>query len=103
MSSNTLELGKWNVICDRCGSKQKSDEVTKTWDNLLVCKPSVKEGCFEHRHPQDFVRSVVDKQSVLYVRSESTDQFVAVTYVAGTVGHQETTIPTGTSGNGTGL
>lgn len=103
MSNNTLELGKWNVICDRCGSKQKSDEVTRTWDNLLVCKPSTKIGCFEHRHPQDFVRAVVEKQDVPFVRHEPVDQFVAVTYVANTIGNQETTIPTGTSGNSTGL
>lgn len=97
---NTLELGKWNVICDRCGSKQKSDQVTKTWDGLMVCRPDVKVGCFEHRHPQDFVRSVPDPQDVPFSRPEATDQFVSVTYIASSVGTQERTIPSGTSGNG---
>jgi hypothetical protein len=100
--SGTLEIGKWNVICDRCGGKQKSDEVTKTWDGLIVCKPEVTPGCFEHRHPQDFVRPVTDNQSVPFVRAEPTDQFVDVTYISESVGVQERTRPTGTGfGNGT--
>lgn len=99
--NNTLEIGKWNVICDRCGSKQKSDEVTKTWDGLIVCKPEKKAGCFEPRHPQDFVRSVPDEQKVAFTRPESTDQFVSVTYISTSVGTQENTIPAGTFINGT--
>jgi hypothetical protein len=90
-----FQSGKWLVICDRCGFKRLSDQVTKTWDNLIVCKPAVKEGCFEHRHPQDFVRAVPDDTSVPFTRSQPTDLTTTVNYVAPTVGVQDTRIPAG--------
>ena len=94
--NTTLELGKWNVICDRCGVKRKSDQVQGTWDKLIVCKPTIKAGCWETRHPQDFVRAVVDNQTVPFSRPEPTDQFVSVTYISTSVGTQENTLPAGT-------
>ena len=95
-----LSLGQWNVICDQCGVKRKSDQVTKRWDGLIVCKTEVRSGCFEHRHPQDFVRTVVDNQSVEFTRPEPADVFVEVDYIDETVGTQENTIPNGTFNNG---
>ncbi len=91
-----FQLGKWLVVCDRCGFKRMSDEVTKTWDNLIVCKPTVKQGCFETRHPQDFVRAVKEDTSVPFTRPQPTDLTTDVSYVESTIGTQETTIPTGT-------
>lgn len=76
MSADGLVLGQWNVVCDRCGSYQKSNDVTKTWDGLIVCRPEIKPGCFEHRHPQDFVRAVKENTSVGFTRPEATDQFI---------------------------
>ena len=38
-----LKLGSWNVICDRCGRKYKSDELRETWDGLMVCKDDWEE------------------------------------------------------------
>lgn len=73
-----FELGKWLVICDRCGFKRMSDEVIKTWDNLIVCKPTIKTGCYETRHPQDFVRAVKEDPSVPYTRSQPADVFTDV-------------------------
>lgn len=75
-----LILGQWNVVCDRCGTYQKSGDVTKTWDGLIVCKPEIKRGCFEPRHPQDFVRAVKDDQSVPFTRPDPGDRFVDVTF-----------------------
>lgn len=99
-----FELGKWLVICDRCGFQRKNDEVIKTWDSFIVCKPEVKTGCFEHRHPLDFIRSTPDDMSVPFTRPSQTETFVTgVTYVAVSVGTQDTTIPSGNSGNGTTL
>ena len=89
-----LELGKWNVICQRCGVKYKNDEVEKEWTGLIVCR--IK--CFEVRHPQDFVRSRPDNQEVPYTSPEPTDINVSVTYDTST-GVQEHTIPTGTFNN----
>lgn len=91
----TLKLGDWNAICDQCGRKTKASQMTKRWDGLMVHRdPSF--GCFEHRHPQDFVRARPDDQSVPWSRPEATDVFVSVTYVAETVGTQDRHIPAGT-------
>ena len=89
-----LELGKWNIICQRCGVKYKNDEIAKEWTGLLVCKKK----CFDHRHPQDFVRGVTDDQSVPYSSPPPTDIDVDVTYDTET-GVQEHSIPTGTFDN----
>lgn len=91
-----FQLGKWLVICDRCGFKRYSDQVQKTWDNYLVCKPAVKIGCWEERHPQDFVRAKIDDTSVPYTRPQPVDIQREVNYVSTSVGVQETTIPAGT-------
>lgn len=90
-SADYLKLGSWNVICDRCGVKRKADQVRKEWTGLIVCS----DKCWEPRHPQDFVRSKPDDQSVPFTRPEKTDQFVAVNYNT-TSGTQEHTIPEST-------
>lgn len=96
---NQLILGQWNVICDQCGVKRKSDQVTKRWDGLIVCKTEVRPGCFEHRHPQDFIRTVPDNQSVPFTRPEGTDTFIEPDYVDSDIGVQENTKPAGTFNN----
>ena len=73
---NSFKLGEWSVICDRCGWSRLSSQVVETWDGLIVCSPRVKDGCFETRHPQDFIRSVKDDSSVPFVRSRPTDVYV---------------------------
>lgn len=75
---NSYIPGEWNVICDRCGFKRKSSQVVKTWDNFIVCSPIIKSGCFETRHPQDFVRAVKDDQTVPFVRREPAEVFTNV-------------------------
>lgn len=101
---NKFESGKWLVNCSRCGFRRYNDQVVKTWDGLIVCSLKVKQGCFESRHPQDFVRSTPDNQSVPYTGG-SQDLTAAgqpivdgssTTIVAATTGVQERTIPTGT-------
>lgn len=95
-----LKLGTWLVICDRCGFKRHApDEVIKTWDNLIVCAPSIKPGCYEERHPQDLIRPIAEQQDVPYTRPEPTETYVSVAYVSTGVGIQVTTIPTGTFTN----
>lgn len=83
----SFELGKWLVTCDRCGFRRKApDEVTKTWDNFIVCAPHIKD-CFETRHPQEFVRSRPDIQTVPYTRPEPAmlDQSPAFNCAAATL------------------
>lgn len=89
-----FELGEWLVCCDRCGFQRKSSQVVKTWDNFIVCAPSTGKTCFETRHPQDFVRSKPDDQSVPFVRKQ-LEVFREVDTISPSVGVQETTIPSG--------
>lgn len=72
--SSYYKPGCWNVICDACGFKRKSDEVRKRWDGFIVCSDT----CWEPRHPQDFIRSRPDNSNVPFVRLEPTDTFVWV-------------------------
>jgi hypothetical protein len=67
------EIGKWLVICDRCGFKKTNDQVAKEPStNLIVCKDT----CWEPRHPQEFVRPRPDPQGVPFTRPECTDVFI---------------------------
>ena len=59
------KLGDYNVICDRCHQKIKASRAKLQWDNLFVCHK-----CWEPRHPQDFIPSVVDDTSVPIARPE---------------------------------
>lgn len=68
--------GTWKVICDRCGFKFQSDELEKEWQGLMTCS-----GCWEPRHPQDFVRGVADNTAPPWTRTEPEDVFVDVPYV----------------------
>lgn len=69
--SNYYKPGSWNVICQVCGSKFKSDEVRKRWDGLIVCKDD-----FEQRHILDFIRVPEERNSVPYTAPEPSDQFI---------------------------
>jgi len=71
MGNTFGKKGAWNVICDRCGFKFKSDKCRIEWDNLFVCKK-----CYEERHPQDFLKAVKDDMKVPIVRPRPTDVFV---------------------------
>jgi hypothetical protein len=64
--------GENNVVCDRCGFKFKASELKKTWDGLWVCEQD-----WEPRHPQDFVKGVMDDQKPVLSRPEGPDEFTA--------------------------
>lgn len=65
--------GSHNFICDRCGFKRKSFDKRKEWTGLMVCPE-----CWDPRHPQDFVRGTIDRQSVQDPRPEQADSFLSV-------------------------
>ena len=69
---NYFVSGQWNVICDRCGLKHKSNGVRLEWTGLRVCKL-----CHENRHPQDLIR--VPKEDIVppWTRPEPTDVFIS--------------------------
>ena len=70
----TYRPGDFLRDCDRCGETVYASETKKQWDGLIVCAV----GCFEERHPQDFVRGRKDRQNVPDPRPVPPYQFVAV-------------------------
>lgn len=68
--------GRWNVHCDVCGFKFKSDEVKKRWDGLYVCNAD-----YELDHPQKYLRVAEDRQVVPFVRKQNDDTFGVVCYL----------------------
>lgn len=70
--SDYFAAGQWNVVCDQCGKKFKSSQIRRQWDGLYVCRK-----CHDPRHPQDFVKGVVDDQSVPYSRPQTDATFTA--------------------------
>ena len=63
----------WYVICDSCAKKIKASHSKHRWDGLIVC-----DGCFEHRHSQDFIKVRQDKITVPFLRPRPEDVFVGV-------------------------
>lgn len=63
--------GIWSAICDVCGLRYKSNELSKRWDGLMVCHDD-----FETRHPQDFIRTRAERVVPPWTRPEVPDTFV---------------------------
>ena len=61
----------FNRICDRSGFKVKAGDTRMEWTGHIVRKSG-----WEPRHPQDFMRGKLDKQSVPHPRPESDDDFL---------------------------
>lgn len=66
----------YNVVCDYSGFEFKRSECRYTWDGLLVYKKY-----WEPRHPQDYVKSRGDKQTVPDSRPEAADRFLTTNEV----------------------
>jgi hypothetical protein len=65
--------GEFYQVDDRTGFPQRSRRMRKEWTNAIVDKNR-----WEARHPQDFVRGVVDDQTVPEPRPRQTDTFLGV-------------------------
>lgn len=91
MGANYYKAGTWNVICDVCGFKMKSDEVRKRWDGYMVCQAD-----WEPRHPMDFLRAPPGPKPLPWARPEQADVFIGPTYISTSVGTQDSTVPSGT-------
>lgn len=79
-----LELGSWNAVCYQCGRKRKSSMLRKHWQGYYVCPEH-----WEMRQPQDFVRSVPDKQTPPWVQPMPANVFLPTNYtlaLADTIG-----------------
>lgn len=70
MSNSWYKPGAWNVTCDICGFRFKSDELRKNWKGEMVCQKD-----FELRHPQEFVRVRPERIGVPWARPE-VDLFI---------------------------
>ena len=66
--------GHYWMICDRCGFKVRNDHMQTEWTGLQVCDETVN-GCYEDRHPQDFVRAVPDYQVVSPARPYDPEHY----------------------------
>lgn len=80
MRRNWFESGNHNAICDICGFKRKASQMIARWDGMMVCMPSIKQGCWEIRHPQDLIKPMPDQQAPAWTRPEATDQYLAINY-----------------------
>ena len=65
--------GDWLYVCQRCGSDTYASRIKQEWNGLRVCPR-----CYEERHPQDFVRGVLDNQSVPFANPPVTAVFIEV-------------------------
>jgi hypothetical protein len=65
MSGPAYLKGDFWRICEECGFKMRASQTHKRWDGLIVC-----DADFEERHPQDFVKGVIDRQTVPDPRPE---------------------------------
>lgn len=70
MSKDVYIKGLWNVLCDDCGTKYKSNQVRKDWQGLYLCDGADTNQCWNPRHPQDHVRGKRDNQRVPFVRPQ---------------------------------
>lgn len=68
--------GQWKMVCDVCGFEFLSGQMKQRWDGPWVCNQD-----FETRHPQEFGRTIIDKQSVPYTRPEPDEVFIDVPYI----------------------
>jgi hypothetical protein len=75
-SNNYFKHGSWNIICDVCGVRYKSDEVRKRWDGLIVCQND-----WEADHPQKYLRVQSDPKQVPFIRHEPQDTFVEICFL----------------------
>src|SRR3990167_4304507 len=70
MSRDWLKLGEYNALCDVCGLKRKSGQLIERWDGFMVCKPTIKPGCWEMRHPQDLIRPIPEGPKIPWSRPD---------------------------------
>jgi hypothetical protein len=71
MAGPAYHKGDFWRICDECGFKMRASQTRKRWDGLMVC-----DADFEERHPQDFVRGMIDRQNVPDPRPEPVDNVI---------------------------
>lgn len=67
--------GDWWITCDVCSRQILASESKERWDGFRVCKDD-----WEPRHPQDFIKTKLDKITVPFSRPEPEDTFQVINY-----------------------
>ena len=70
-----LELGSWNAICFRCGSKYKASMMQKNWQGFYTCLR-----CWEPRQPQDFAVGIAEVQTAPWIQADPAPLFPALCF-----------------------
>ena len=73
------------MICPRCGGQYRKSDMKEEWTGLWVCS----HGCYQKRHPQDFVTSVEEDPSVPVVRPD-VKQTMGETTLSASISQWET-------------
>lgn len=78
MTRRTYKKNDYLAIDDISGQTHYASEMRMTWDGKFVHKDN-----WDPRHPQDFVRSKNDTQTVPIARPRQEDQFITPNYFTG--------------------
>jgi hypothetical protein len=95
MDRTYYKPGSWNAVCDRCGVYFKAEQLRKTWEGFMVCEKD-----WEMRHIADFIKAPKSVEALPFARPVGTDVSIGPTYISTSTGSQDTTLPSGNSGNG---
>lgn len=71
---NRWRDGDWLAVCDRCGITYYASQLSKEWTGFRVCS-----GCWDPRHPQEYLRGKADPQAAPWqrpveIRTSSLDE-----------------------------
>lgn len=76
--ADVLNLGDWNAICFRCGSKFKASIMIKNWQGFYTCRR-----CFEPRQPQDFATGIKEVTTPPWTQPPPKDKFTVFCTIQG--------------------
>jgi hypothetical protein len=72
MNNNYFSPGSWNIICDKCNQKKKSDDCRVQWDGIIACS-----ACYDSKHPElEPLPIPIDDQLVPFSRPRPSTQNV---------------------------
>ncbi len=74
-NNHNTTVGSYNAICQRCGLKFPIEQIKKEEQtNLWVCDETAN-GCYEERHPQEFVYNIPELMYVSPCLPDPDGQF----------------------------
>ena len=67
----TYHHGRHKMACERCGAAYLDSQIREEWTGAMVCFGPGTRGCWEPRHPQEFVKAPPEEQTVENVRTRN--------------------------------